>query len=276
MKGENTSENRLQQQFEGFIKTSPLWEGHRFGITQFAMPKQTEPIFNGEVLSNKLYLGKRAERFLEDFLNQSKRYDVLASNIQIIDDKKTLGELDFIIYDNQKQQHIHLEQVYKFYVYDPRFIKETDRWIGPNRKDSLQEKIDKLNLHQFPLLRHPTTQKILGDLNISTKNIAQQVCFKAHCFVPKGMAPKDVNSINPKSISGYYTSYTNFIKTESKNAQYVIPKKIDWSIAPQNAQSWCSFSEICDQLGSYFKEKRAPLVLMKDGDTYQRMFVVWW
>ena len=272
-----TSKIRLQQQFEGFLNTPPIWQGSDFGITQFEMPIENDLHYTGEQLPENLYLGKRAERFLEDVLNQSDRYEVLASNIQIIENKRTIGELDFIVYDNFKKQTIHLEQVCKFYVYDSSLYKDTDRWIGPNRKDSLQQKLDKLTSHQFPLLYHPITQNILLKLGIEPENIIQQTCFKAFCFLPLGAtANEGLKDINPSTAVGHYLSYNDFVELASQESQYYIPKKIDWAITPEVQESWFTFSQISEQLSSFNKEKRAPLVWQKKDHEYLRFFVVSW
>jgi hypothetical protein len=65
----------------------------------------------------------------------------LYENIQVIEDKKTIGEIDFIIEDKNTKQVIHMELAYKFYLFDPSISSEPiNNWIGPNRDDSLQEK----------------------------------------------------------------------------------------------------------------------------------------
>ena len=70
---------------------------------------------------------------------------MLYENVQIIEDKKTIGEIDFIIENITTKQLIHMELAYKFYLFDPTISSETvNNWIGPNRNDSLKEKLEKL------------------------------------------------------------------------------------------------------------------------------------
>jgi hypothetical protein len=47
----------------------------------------------------------------------------LYENIQVIEDKKTIGEIDFIIEDKNTKQVIHMELAYKFYL-DPSISSE--------------------------------------------------------------------------------------------------------------------------------------------------------
>ncbi len=50
-----------------------------------------------EKLERIFVLGKRVEAFFEHQIQQSEDYLLKISNLQIIQNKKTLGELDFII-----------------------------------------------------------------------------------------------------------------------------------------------------------------------------------
>jgi len=63
-----------------------------------------------------------------------------------------VGELDCLILRDKKP--IHLEVIYKFYLYDAS-VGDTEiaHFIGPNRKDSLIEKLTKLQEKQLPILK---------------------------------------------------------------------------------------------------------------------------
>ena len=55
-------------------------------------------------------------------------------------------------------QLIHLEVSYKFYLYDENLGKlESEKWIGPNKRDSLVQKTAKLKSKQLPILFHKET-----------------------------------------------------------------------------------------------------------------------
>ena len=108
-----------------------------------------------------MVLGKRAEIFFAEAIRQSSHYDLIAQNLQLIHNKQTLGEFDFFLKEQNTQQSLHVELVYKFYVYDSSFKQQLDRWIGPNRKDSLLKKIEHIKSHQFPLLFREESQELL-------------------------------------------------------------------------------------------------------------------
>ena len=57
----------------------------------------------------------------------------------------TPHNLSEIIEDINAKQVIHMELAYKFYLFDPNISSESiNNWIGPNRNDSLNEKLEKL------------------------------------------------------------------------------------------------------------------------------------
>nr|WP_255584706.1 DUF1853 family protein [Zunongwangia sp. SCSIO 43204] len=241
----------------------------RFPATkdQFEIAEKVDRIF---------VLGKRAERFFEFQIQHSEKYDLRISNLQIIQHKKTLGELDFIVEEKDTGQLIHIELVYKFYVYDPSYKEELARWIGPNRKDSLLEKVEKLKTRQLPLLHNSETKQILNSKHISTRSISQQVCYKANLFVPRKLQYNSFSSINNDCIIGFWIHFSEFESDEFSQSKFFSPSKQFWPVDPAKNDIWLSYSEIFPQIRSFIQQKRSPLLWMKTKDTFERFFVVWW
>ena len=77
------------------------------------------------------------------------------ANVQIQDDKRTLGELDLLIRPETGHGAYHLELALKFY------LGIGDDWIGPNRRDYLADKIRHTRDKQLPLANHLITQQTL-------------------------------------------------------------------------------------------------------------------
>ena len=265
------------QQVLGFLATPPLWKNELFGITQFNFPKDITA--KEAAISDSPYsiLGKRMESFFEALLKSSAEYEVLASNIQISDDKITIGELDFLLKSHSEKQQYHIELVYKFYVYDPDFNEEFERWIGPNRKDSLLQKVMKLKEKQFPLLYKSQTQEYLAVLQINPKDVKQEVCFKANLFLPKNYNYIDTGEINKECIAGYWIHSEEFCGEEYEDHLFFSPKKQQWPVDPQYAENWHSYDTIIKQVDSFIKRQRSPLLWMKKSESeFERFFVVWW
>lgn len=275
-------QNRVNKQLLGYLHTPPLWRGELLGIKQFEpeIPLQQDlpdPEKAIPSLSSNFVLGKRMESFFELLIKNSNRYKLLANNIQISREKITLGELDFLLKDLHANQNIHLELVYKFYVYDPSFSSEEARWIGPNRKDSFLQKMEKLNQKQFPLLHQSETRNFLKTLELNPENLIQQTYFKAKLFLPRAFEQNKIPKINRECIAGYYLSFQEFDSVNYKDFKYLAPSKQDWPIAPKFGEDWVSFSEIKDKIQSSFGRKKSPLIWMKRSETeFTAFFVVWW
>lgn len=106
-------------------------------------------------------LGRRFERLTHNVLNALADLDVLAGNIVLHDGTRTIGELDLVTYDRQRDKYQHWEMTLKFYL-----GISTDHWPGPNPIDNLHRKARRLFGHQFPLSASPLAQARLQTLNI--------------------------------------------------------------------------------------------------------------
>jgi len=276
-------DKRLELQFQGFLATPPLWfKNDLFNLPQFEFPRapllSKETILAGSPsLFTDFVLGKRAERFFDLALTHSDRFQVIAQNIQIQQEKITLGEIDFLIDDPKKNRKLHIELVCKFYVYDPSFENELERWIGPNRKDTLLEKTEKLKQKQLPLLYKPETEPYLSGLNLQSEKIQQEVCFKANLFIPKNFKNKEFEHINNECISGFWIHSEEFTETDYGRFQFLVPKKQDWSIDPKYGENWVLYSEIKESIRELILQKKSPLIwIRKNNEQFEHLFVVWW
>jgi hypothetical protein len=265
-------------QFQGFLNTPSLWIGNSvFEMDQLVLPdftlNETIPQFDP-----KLRLGKLVENFVFEVLNQDSSSEVLIENIQIRKEKISIGEIDCIL--KYLNKLIHLEIVYKFYLYDESLQGSgLHKWIGPNRKDDLIHKLTKLKERQLPLLFKKETRKSIEALNeelsINYKNIQQKVLFKAQLFVPIDNLSHHFPSINNDCIKGFYTNYSGLL--DLKSNEFYIPIKRDWLTDPHLNVDWIIFDKFEKEIAYYFNEKRAPMCwLKKPNGTFQKFFVVWW
>jgi len=274
--------NRLRYQFEGFIRTPSIFEDSEYsGFTFFKffneIPYTSLEHINEKTFSKNLVLGKRVEYFFLAAIKASPEYQILANNIQINNSNRTLGELDFIIKEVKTLKLFHIELMYKFYVYDPKIGNEMERWIGPNRKDSLLQKIEKVKKNQFPLLHAPETKKFLESIDISAEDIQQQICFKASLFIPKHLKAIDFLYINKDCIAGFWVYLHDFSNYNQEGFQFFAPEKQDWPIDPINAADWFSFKEVEKQIQDLHSKKKSPLIWVKKIDgSFERIIVVWW
>ena len=253
----------LQLQYEGFLQTPFLWNGKGvFGLQQFNNLASKTSSFSA-LIPQRLRLGKLVERFVSHELQQDSSIKIIVENIQIQREKLTLGELDCLLLKDNNP--IHLEIIYKFYLYDSSVGKdEIEHWIGPNRRDSLLQKLNKLKEKQLPLLYSKECLTYLKTLKLKTTKIDQQLYFKAQLFVPL----KDYNNkfplINDKCITGFYI-YLKQLK-QFKDCKFHIPKKHNWLVKPHTNIDWLDFKSFTPDLQEFLNDKKSPLSWLKKNE----------
>ncbi|WP_370408628.1 DUF1853 family protein [Tenacibaculum dicentrarchi] len=271
----------LQLQYKGFLKTPFLWNGKGvFNLQQFEIKPTKTASFLVEITKIPR-LGKLVERFVSFEFQQDKRLQIIAENIQIQQEKITLGELDCLLLKDKKP--IHVEIIYKFYLYDNSINYEKNleeknelkRWIGPNKKDSLIQKLTKLKEKQLPLLYSKQCKNYLKTLNLEAKNLEQQLYFKAQLFVPLKDYGKEFPLINNNCIIGFYVTLLEL--NQFKDYKFYIPNKHNWLTQPHTNIDWLTFNNFTTNLQALLSQEKSPLCwLKKSNGELLKFFVIWW
>ncbi len=267
------SSKNIQLQYQGYLNTPLLWKDHAvLGLKQYELPKQLQKTLI-ESIPEYLLLGKRVEQFVLATLHEQSNIEILLENTQIQNQKITIGEIDCLL--KQDGTPLHLEIVYKFYLYDSSIGNtEIDHWIGPNRRDTLVKKLHKLKDKQLPLIHNVCTKPILQTFNLDAKDIKQSVCFKAQLFTPY-QATVDFDLLNKDCLKGFYI-HTSELEQFS-GSKFYMPIKIDWLIEVQSDVQWMSYDQFSKKIRVIIDEKRAPLCWIKfPNGVLQKFFVVWW
>lgn len=269
----------LEEQFLGFLETSQIFAENAF----FEYPLFETPAITAKNGPLKLtepqsrVLGKRMEHFFSYYVSHFSSLQVLSQNQQIIREKKTLGELDFLLKDTASQV-FHVELIYKFYLYDPESgTSEKDHLIGPNRRDSLNRKLERLQKRQFPLLFHETTKDLLESLQVTPEDVVQQMCFKASVFLPKFQRNTKLSEINPATVAGYWIKRKDFTEDIYGQSMFFSPKKKYWPVRAGKNKSWHSYTEILKMVEPFMQSQLSLMLWMKTpGGQIQKFFIVWW
>ncbi|WP_456437769.1 DUF1853 family protein [Psychroserpens sp.] len=265
--------SHLQRLYQGYLNTQLLWESNPvLGLNQLQFHYDSATLFK-RPLHKQLRLGQLAEQFVFNQLEQFEDCRILAENIQIQKGKQTLGELDALI--ELDKNSIHLEIVYKFYLYDETLgTSEIEQWIGPNRNDSLIEKLSKLKNKQLPLLYSSDCKSTLEAFDLNTETFQQHVLFKAQLFIPY---QKSIicNQLNKNCINGFYI---NKIQLEDFNTcEFHIPSKLDWFLNVDNSVHWLDIESLKTEAEVFLEQSKSPLIWIKKQDsTLLKSFLVWW
>ncbi|RXJ90881.1 hypothetical protein CRV01_06975 [Arcobacter sp. CECT 8983] len=266
--------DNLKEQFLGFYNTPVLFD-ELYSLKQFCFDEiNTSNLQIEDIkIDTKLPLGKRVEYFFEHYLNLTTRYKLIKKNIQIIKDKNTLGELDFIVFDKKENCFKHIELIYKYYLYDVRLEKELDRYIGPNKNDTLVRKLTKLRDKQLPLLFKDVTREYLSEIDFS--NIKQEVCYKANIFLP--FYHKALQIKFQDSIKGYYLGFNDFENDDIfKKCSFYIPHRYDWVNFEKYNQEYISYEKALEQIKFFHKYNKSPLVWVNNNKTIYLLFITFW
>ncbi|MEL6485038.1 MAG: DUF1853 family protein [Bacteroidota bacterium] len=264
-------------QIQGFYNTPPLWKGSQFGMKQFVFPdcaiEQNTPVD----IPEGLRLGHQMEYVFKHLIQQSEAYEVVLKNIPVLEGKTTVGEIDFILKDVAKNEIVHVELTYKFYVIDPSISEPIHRLLGPNRRDMFFTKLDKMKTAQFPLLHRPDVLAQLEALNLNLNSLSQQVCFKAQLFVPFEMPNINIRPLHKKCIVGYWLRLETLEQASFAHFQYYIPFKKEWVLRPNESVSWISHFDMLMEVNIRLLKKNAPMLWIRHSEgNYDKCFVVWW
>lgn len=114
-------------------------------------------------------LGLRFEYLLWFWLLDEKyhHYQIIRHSVQVIAGAKTLGELDFVLFNKKTKKTEHWEVALKFYLY------EATGWVGLNRDDTLYKKLTHFTKKQFQF-------KKIQDVTIDQK----YAVLKGQLYVP--------------------------------------------------------------------------------------------
>lgn len=278
---ENQIEINLQRQYNGFLRTAVLFDKTFETLDFFALNKS---LLHNSLLPEDFYipsnirLGQRMEFFMEAALKASN-FDILAKNLQIIHQKETLGEIDFILKNRANNSIFQLEMVYKFYLFDPEVKGEwTEQWIGANRRDSLHLKLKKLKEKQLPLLYASETADYLKKIGLKVNEISQKVCFFGQLFLPYIPEFALNDKLNPTSLAGYWLNKRQLETFKPKIQKLLIPAKNDWVATPnRDNENWKSFDGQMSIVAALTENKQSTLLWILDSqDELRRFFLVWW
>ncbi len=261
----------------GFLSTPPLWTKEQFGIRQFEFPTIATDTFRQKPIPTNRRLGHQMEYVFQQLLEHDPSYAVILNNLPIKNEKRTLGEIDFILRDLKTEKLLHVELTYKFYIIDPDISEPIHRLMGPNRRDMFFTKMEKIKNEQFPILHSEEGVAALRARDIDVKSIIHQACFKAQLFYPYNAPKTSIRPLNKACIVGYWLHFDTINGIPFKQCLFYIPFKTEWPIVPHMAVPWISHFELLMELQLRMLKENAPLIwIKKEDDTIEKCFVVWW
>ncbi len=230
-------------------------------------------------------LGIYYETLWQFVLNKRVGCELLAHNLQVRQDKRTLGEFDVII--SQSGQYIHREMAVKFYLGLPDQngnSRSWHQWIGPGLKDRMDKKLGRMIQHQITLSRTEEGKAALA--SIVSGDIKQEILLQGYLFYPfdgQCNPPVGASKEHPKGNWLSISKLNKFLDLFPDSAVYTqLPKQLwlsSFSGQSDNDQL-LNRQNLLDHLNVYFQSETAPKLISccrKQNNTrteYQRFFVV--
>ncbi len=153
-------------------------------------------------------LGHYFESLIAFWLNHTPGTEIIATNLQVQDADRTLGEFDFLFRDADAAV-CHWEAAVKFYL-QAEPVAEQRAFIGPGARDRLDLKLNRVFTHQLDLGTTPDGRAALP--TGLTLNKAQAF-IKGFLFFPATQAEKffapstSIPGISGEHLSGWWTRH---------------------------------------------------------------------
>ncbi len=150
-------------------------------------------------------LGFLYQELCRRLFEQSKLHSVFAEEIQLQQDGRTLGAIDFLIEKRGEPRLEHWEVAIKFYL-----LKD-GLWYGPNAKDRLDKKLSRMLDHQLKMSDTPAFKSQYPDLVSPSQHLLMHGRLYINPFEKEDVPTECVGlRINPQRVTGYWCYQSQF------------------------------------------------------------------
>jgi hypothetical protein len=208
-------------------------------------------------------------------LQLNSRYRLIERNLQIQDGEGTLGEMDFIVLDNETGRYAHWELAIKFYLgigntVDPR------AWHGPGKQDRLDLKLDHLLSRQTRLSRHPVAKAQLEERGIVIDDCA--VILKGRLFYPWQQEGPEHHPryANPSHLHGHWLTRRQLVRSYRADARFVPLIRSGWmaEISANPATGGLSTGALMRLVDSGMYRLPLHVIRLEASSEVERLFIV--
>lgn len=223
-----------------------------------------------------LPLGKYFEQLLFYVLQHDERFDVLLTNHTVQNGPTTRGELDLIFLDKETGELEHWELAIKYYLQFGT-VADAGTMIGPDPKDTLAAKLEKLVSHQLPLSQCEEMRAMFG-----SQTIIDRAFIKGQFFYPLLQQTFPPPMAQPLHQRGWWCHLQETPFLFEKGHLWLVPNRADRighyrSLYTEGAYTT---TQLTDMLRSHFVHQRSSVfcisIEQKDGFWHEtsRGFVV--
>jgi len=226
-------------------------------------------------------LGVYFEQLWHFFLKQDPATELVAHNLTVTAEDRTVGEFDCIYYCHQRALHVHLELAVKFYLGIPRISNHEGtcrnmEWLGPDSVDRLDAKLDQLLHRQIMLGDNPIARHKLQELGI--RKLLREVALRGCLFEPFGASATPPPAYNTDCELGTWVSIAQLPRLYATldNAKYVILPRMKWlcAAASEDARELLDAQQMQRRVLQHFARDSHPLLVAIMGNPMRPPFFI--
>ncbi|MCL7943983.1 DUF1853 family protein [Marinobacter sp. ATCH36] len=146
-------------------------------------------------------LGHYFERLYQCLMEDLLGWEILLKNQPVRSNGITLGELDFVVRNPVDNAVEHHEIAVKFYLGYRETAQQTALWYGPNSRDRLDIKTQRLISHQSQLTGRSEARSLLKSSGIETP-ARPRVFMPGYLFYPSGEPMPPPADVPPDHLRG--------------------------------------------------------------------------
>ncbi|MFI8621022.1 MULTISPECIES: DUF1853 family protein [unclassified Marinomonas] len=214
--------NDLRWLMEGHLIESDLdlsvyWHGDWSQSLQ-ALSANPRPLEEAVAACKSHFLGSYFEVLFSFAIQHFSTLKVLLEHEQIVDQGKTLGEVDMLV-ETPDGDLLQFEIAIKFYLERPDLYPE--HWIGPNKNDSLHKKVSRARAHQLTILETDSAKKQCQSV-IKGRPIRPCLLIYGRLFLSLNASKNALGLMNDSGFGGWvYASNAPSLLTQFSSVRAV-------------------------------------------------------
>ena len=177
-------------------------------------------------------LGIRYETLWQCLYRELPEYQVLATNLQVQDEGRTIGEYDIIYSIPTTEQFFHLELAIKFYLGTPGSTGDWYDWLGPDKVDQLGRKMKLMFDRQIKLSDTAPGRTVLQSLPRADHiiNWHKEILLQGYLFYPWQHPCEPPAHANPEHLRGDWLTVSQLSEylTHKPCQSFQIPPRQQW------------------------------------------------
>lgn len=235
---------------------------HASALWLAALDLAPHPLHNFIAARPTRRLGRYFETLIAFWLKHMPDTQLIATNLQVQHDQRTLGEYDFLFRDASSAV-CHWEAAVKFYLQlEP--LADQRNMIGPGTKDRLDLKLDRVFRHQLLLGSTAAGKQALPHGLLLDK---AQAFIKGYLFYhASSSSPLAVQGISAAHLSGWWVRHAcEPLPQASAESRWIIQPRLRWLAPARLAEDaeMMSYTALNNKLNQHFSLKGDALLVFE-------------